>query len=181
MRTKFSRSFGFLKYAKKFLPQDTLSKMYRRIVEPLFRYCCSVWGCCGKTQLDNLQKLQNRAARIVTNSSFRDSTADLIKRLGWPTISDIILCETAIIMYKSNNGLAPEYLSELFVQNSALTTMRLRNTKADLRVPLFKTLNGQKSISFRGPNLWNQLSLDVKLAPSLANFKRRLKKEILEG
>ena len=82
---------------------------------------------------------------------------------------------------RSNNGLAPEYLSELFVQNSALTTMRLRNTKADLRVPLFKTSNGQKSISFRGPKLWNQLSSDVKLAPSLAIFKRRLKKEILEG
>ena len=86
-------------------------------------------------------------------------------------------------MYKSNNGHAPEYLSELFVQNSALTTMRLRNTKADLRVPLFKMLNGQKSISFRGPKLWNQnqLSSDVKLAPSLTIFKRRLKKEILEG
>ena len=84
-------------------------------------------------------------------------------------------------MYKSNNGLAPEYLSKLFVQNSALTTMRLRNTKADLRVPFFKMSNGQKSISFRGPKLRNQVSSDFKLAPSLATFKRRLKKEILEG
>ena len=181
MRSEVSRALGVLKYAKKLLQQNTLSKMYRGIVEPHFRYCCSVWGCCGKTRLDNLQKLQNRAARIVTNSSFRVSAADLIKRLRWPKISDIILCETAIIIYKSNNGLAPEYLSELFVQNSALTTMRLRNTKADLRVPLFKTSNGQKSISFRGPKLWNQLSSDVKLAPSLATFKRRLKKETLEG
>ena len=115
MRTKVSRALGFLKYAKKFLPQDTLSKMYRGIVEPHFRYCCSVWGCSGKTRIDNLQKLQNRAARIVTNSSFHISAADLIKRLGWPTISDIILSETATIMYQSTNNLAPEYLSELFV------------------------------------------------------------------
>ena len=84
----------------------------------VFHYCCSVWGCCGKTRIDNLQKLQNRAARLVSNSSFRVSAADLIKRLGWPTISDIILSETATIMYKSTNSLAPEYLSELFVQNS---------------------------------------------------------------
>ena len=134
-------------------------------------------GCCGKTRIDNLQTLQNRAARIVTNSSFRVSAADLIKRLEWPTISDIILSETATIIYKSTNSLAPEYLSKLFVQNSALTTMRLRNTKA----PLFKTSNGQKSISFRGPKLRNQLSSDVKRAPSRATFKRRLKKEILEA
>ena len=84
-------------------------------------------------------------------------------------------------MYKSTNSRAPEYLSELFVQNSALTTMRLRNTEDDLSVPLFKTSNGQKSISFRGPKLWKQLSSDVKLAPSLATFKRRLKEEILGG
>ena len=83
-------------------------------------------------------------------------------------------------MYKSTNSLAPEYLFELFVQISALTTMRLRNTEADLRVPLFKTSNGQKSISFRGPKLWNQLCSDVKPAPSLATFKRKRKKEILE-
>ena len=171
---------SFLKYAKKFLRQGTLSKMYRGIVEPHFRYCCSVWGCCGKTQIDALQRLQNRAARIVTNSSYHVSATGLIKRLGWPTISDIILSETATIMFKSTNSLAPEYLSELFVKNSALNTMRLRNTEADLRVPLFKTANGQKSISFRGPKLWNQLSSDVRLAPSLSTFKRRLK-DVVEG
>ena len=108
MRTKVSRALGFLKYAKKFLPQDTLSKMYRGIVKPHFRYCCSVWGRCGKTRIDNLQKLQNGAARIVTNSSFRVLAADLITRLGWPTISDIILSETATMVYKSTNSLAPE-------------------------------------------------------------------------
>ena len=125
VRTKVSRALGFLKYAKKFLPQDTLSKMYRGIVEPHIRYCCSVWGCCDKTQIDILQRLQNRAARIVMNSSYHASGAGLIKRLGWPTISDIIQGETATMMFKSKNSLVPEYLSELFVKNSALNTMRL--------------------------------------------------------
>ena len=83
-------------------------------------------------------------------------------------------------MFKSTNSLAPEYLSELFVKNSALNTMRLRNAEADLRVPLFKTANGQKSISFREPKLWNQLSSDVRLAPSLSTFKRRFK-DVVEG
>ena len=113
------------------------------------------------------------------NSSYHASAAGLIKRLGWPTISDIILGETATIMFKSTNSLVPEYLSELFVKNSALNTIRLRNSEADLRVPLFKTANGQKSISFRGPKIWNQLSSDVRLAPSIFTFKRRLK-EVIE-
>ena len=89
VRSKVSRAIGFLKYAKKLLPQDTLCKMYRGIIEPHLRYCCSVWGVCGGTRLQVLQKLQNRAARIVTNSSYDSSASALTKTLNWPTVADI--------------------------------------------------------------------------------------------
>ena len=42
-----------------------------------------------------LQKLQNRAARIVTNSSYDSSASALIKTLNWPTVADMIKVETA--------------------------------------------------------------------------------------
>ena len=70
MRTKASRALGFLKYAKKFFPQETLSKMYRGIVEPHFRYCCSVWGCCGKTQLDNLKNCKIELSELLLLAAF---------------------------------------------------------------------------------------------------------------
>ena len=177
LRTKVSRAIGFLKYSRKFLPQNTLSKMYRGIVEPHFRYCCSVWGCCGVTKLQTLQKLQNRAARIVTKSRFDTPAMALIHNLNWPTVSDIVRSETATTMYKSLNGLVPEYLSDLFVKNSTRNVRKLRNTETDLSLPLRKTNNGQKAISFRGPKLWNHLELDVKQAPSLATIKKRFKNE----
>ena len=60
--SKVSRAIGFWKHARNPLPQDILKTLYTGIVEPHFRYCCSVWGCCGKTDLIKLQKLQNRAA-----------------------------------------------------------------------------------------------------------------------
>ena len=175
LRTKVSRAIGFLKYARRFVPQNTLSKMYRGIVEPHFRYCCSVWGCCGATRLQTLQKLQNRAARIVTKSKFDTPAMALIHNLNWPTVSDIIRSETATTMYKSLNGLVPEYLSNLFVKNSTRNVRELRNTETDLSLPLRKTKNGQKAISFHGPKLWNQLDFDLKQAPSFATFKKRLK------
>ena len=68
--TKASRAIGFLKHAKSFLPRESLKTLYTSIVEPHFRYCCSVWGCTGSTEINQLQKLQKRAARIVTNSSY---------------------------------------------------------------------------------------------------------------
>ena len=89
LRSKISRSLGFLKYAKKLLPKH-MSQIYRGIVEPHFRYCCSVWGNCGDYRLSMLQKLQNRAARIVTNSNYDAPAVNLIEELKWPTVRDMI-------------------------------------------------------------------------------------------
>ena len=83
-----------------------------------------------------LQKLQNRAARIVTNSSYDSSASALIKTLNWPTVADMIKVETACMVYKSINDLAPDYLSEMFTKNSAYSRKNLRNTATDLQVPL---------------------------------------------
>ena len=47
------------------------------------------------TKLQTLQKLQNRAARIVTKSNFDTPSIGLIiQSLKWPTVSDIIRGET---------------------------------------------------------------------------------------
>ena len=175
VRTKVSRAIGFLKYSRKFLPQNTLSKMYWGIVEPRFRFCCSVWGCCGVTKLQTLQKLQHRAARIVTKNSFDTPSVGLIQSLNWPSVSDIIGCETATTMYKSLNGLVPGYISSLFEKNfdsNCQGTEKYRNRSFDT---FTKTNNGQRAMSFRGPKLWNNLELDFKQAPTLATFKRRIK------
>ena len=67
--TKVSCAIRFFKYSRKFLPQNTLNEMYWGIVEPHFWFCCLVWGSCGVAKLQALQKLQNRAARIVVKSS----------------------------------------------------------------------------------------------------------------
>ena len=162
-------------YAKKLLPKHTLSQMYRGIVEPHFRYCYSVWGDCGDSCLSMLQKLQNRAARIVTNSSYDAPAANLIEELKWPTVYDMIKQETATIVFKSINGLAPTYLSTLFTRNSTRDIVNLRNCETDLLAPRMKTSNGQKAFSFRGAKVWNGVKHEVKLAPSLSTVKCRLK------
>ena len=80
---KVSRVVGVLKHAKSFLPKETLQTLYTGIVEPHFRYCCSVWGCTGLTEINQLQKLQKRVARIITNSSLDALSRPLIGELGW--------------------------------------------------------------------------------------------------
>ena len=132
--SKVSRAIGFLKEAKSFLPEKTL-RMYTGIVEPYFRYCCSIWGCCGLTEINRLQKLQNRAAGIITGSRIDSPGLPLVKRLGWKSIDELINSESNNMVLKSLHGLAPPYMRNLFTKTSQLTSRNLRNSATDLRIP----------------------------------------------
>ena len=132
-------------------------------------------GACEGTKLQVLQKLQKRAARIVTNGSYDSSASALIEILNWPTVADMIKVETASMVYKSIIDLAPDYLSEIFTKNSASSRKNLRITATDLHVPLMKPCNGQRASSYHGAGVWNQLDSDVEQASLFKAFKDALK------
>ena len=96
--------------------------MYLSIVQPHFSYCCSVLGCCGATKLKALQKLQNRAAGVVTSSPFDTPAAPLLQLLRWLSIEKLITRETCTMMYESLNDLAPENLGNIFYKLSDVHT-----------------------------------------------------------
>ena len=80
-------------------------------------------GSCGKTLSDKLQRPQNCADRVITYSSYDANANELKKILGWK-----------ILVYKSLNGLAPNYLSSIFIQRSDIITSSDSENK--LAVPL---------------------------------------------
>ena len=172
--SKVLRAFAFLRHAKSFLPKETLQTLYTGILEPHFRYCCSVSGCTTITEINQLQKLQNRAAKIITNSSFDAPGGHLIKEMGWKTIDEVITCESKTMVFKSLNQLPPEYLCGLFTRNSLCSSYSLRNTGTDLRLPKKRSSNGQRCFSYRGAKLWNGLSAESKQATSLNSFKKTI-------
>ena len=152
-----------------------MKTLYTGIVEPHFRYCCSVWGRAGSTDINQLQELQNRAARIITNSRFDTQSRPLIAELGWQTIEELIDNECKIMVFKSLNDLAPYYLCNLFTKISACSSHNLQSTETDLRLPKKKSANGQKCFSYRGAKIWNSLPSESKTASSLNGFKRTVK------
>ena len=133
--SKVSRGLGLLKRAKKFIPLSALTSLYTSIIEPHFRYCRSVWGCTGTTEINRLQQLQNRAARIVTNNSFDTASNQLIEKLHWKTFNELIDIESKAIVIKNLSELALPYLSRSLRKNSQSTSYKLRNTSTNLRLP----------------------------------------------
>ena len=81
--------------------------------------------------LDKPQKLQNRAAKIVTNSLYNVSALPIIRKLGWQTVNDLIVEETFKIVYKCTNCEVPSYLACLFGRLSEIGTRELRNKIQD--------------------------------------------------
>ena len=71
---KVASGIGALKRIRPFVPHRTLRFIYNSLVKPYFDYCNVVWGNCNKTLANKLQKLQNRAARVLTSAAFDTST-----------------------------------------------------------------------------------------------------------
>ena len=130
-----------------------------------------MWGNCGESKKNALQKLQHRVSRIVINNSYDASASPLLSKLGWPSIDEIMKGETTSVVYRSINNLAPKYLCNLFTKNSSRDIVTLRNSEFDLYVPFMNTKNGQKSFSYRGAHFWNG-------SPSLFAFKRAIKQKL---
>ena len=98
---KVPRAIGLLKYAKNFLNIDIHCKMHGGLVEPYFSFCSSVWGCCGETKVKSLQRLRNRAARIIANKLYDYSAISMLKELGWFSVKDIIYKEKSVMTFKA--------------------------------------------------------------------------------
>ena len=66
---KVGSGIGIIKRVKPFVPWETLQNLYNSLVLPYFDYCSSLWDNCGSMLKEKLQKLQNRAARIMTGAT----------------------------------------------------------------------------------------------------------------
>ena len=80
----------------------------------------------------------------------------------------------ALMMYKTMNDLAPEYLQSLFSQRHS--AYNLRNSEGRLTLSKPSTNYLKRSFSYSGAMLWNNLPKNLKNAASVEHFKRNIKK-----
>ena len=83
---KVSSGIGAIKRVRHLVPKATLHLIYQALIHPHFNYCNTVWGNCGITLRNKLQKLQNRAARVLTFSDYEDA-GYLFELLGWKNLA----------------------------------------------------------------------------------------------
>ena len=61
---------------------------YKTLVRPILDYCSSVWGPHTQTLINQLEAIQNRAARFVTGDYRRKSSVTAMKKeLNWEELT----------------------------------------------------------------------------------------------
>ena len=167
-----SSAIGALKRIRPFISESSALQIYQALILPHFDYCSSVWDELNVTLSDKLQKLQNRAARVITRSSYDTSTSFLLKRLHWDDLSTRRKKLKATLMFKTIKGLSPLYLQNLFSIRS--TSYNLRDSEIKLDLPKPRTNYRKRSFGYSGALLWNSLPVNLRKTDSLGRFKREI-------
>ena len=86
--TKANRTLGFLRRNLFSCPQDVKEAAYKGLVRPVLEYGSSVWDPHTKCLQEELEKVQNRAARFVTrNYTFEEgSMTGILEQLKWESL-----------------------------------------------------------------------------------------------
>ena len=133
------------KRIRPFITTDTVNKIYKALIKPHIDYCSTVWDSVSLTLLDKIQKLQNRAASVITQSNYYTSAGSLLEKLGWDNVSTCWKKLKAVLMFKTLNDQAPAYLRDLFTYRHA--HYRLRNSDNRLNIPQPRTDYMKRSFS----------------------------------
>ena len=69
------------------LDRRSLQIIYFTFIRPLLEYADVVWDNCSQYEVNELEKIQNETARIVTGATKLVSINSLLLEVGWESLS----------------------------------------------------------------------------------------------
>ena len=134
----------------------------------------------GETHKDKLQTLQNMAARAIAKLQYDEANhSDLLTEFAWVSVRNLIKLDTAVFVYKEVNNLHPVQADSPFQMLDCLHSYSTRSvSNNNLFTPRGKTQNFQKTLSFSGSKIWNEIPTEIRMAQTLHSSKDHLKKHL---
>ena len=124
--------------------------------------------------LTRLQRLQNKAARLVISCGRDQSSSDLLRELHWLPVKQRIIYKLMLYIYKALNDMAPCYISAMtHLQNTdpAEYRQRLRSDQTRLIVSRSFKRAGDMSFTVAAASLWNDFPVYLRESQSFRMFK----------
>ena len=148
------------------MPLEARINFYYAFIFPFLSYYILVWGGTCSSHLKSLIIQQKKVIRIISNAPPYSHTSNFFHTLKILKFNDIYKYQLALYMYTS------------FDKFKCTHPVNTRNR--NLALPAFQRLTQtQRSVSFRGPHIWNELPAYIRAIDSLPSFKRELKNYLI--
>ena len=162
------------------LDRHSLETMYKSIVFPVMEYAIQVWGGTYDSDINKLEQIHVDGMRLVTGATARSNIANLYNETAWQPFSDRRNDQMLVMFYKIKNNFVPDYLTELLPpENHENINYNLRNNH-NITLPYSRLESFRRSFVPYSINLWNRLKIEVRLSPSISEFKKALKSDCKE-
>ena len=133
-----------------------------------------MWSNTSCGNVVRLQKLQNRAARIITQKGYETRSSVIRQQLNWKSLKDHRTAHSLITMHQILYNKAPSYLRDHFKISDLNNIYSLRNKKMTLVLSKPRTEFLKQSFSYSGAKLWNNLPEDIRINNNLRSIKTYL-------
>ena len=137
-------------------------------------YGISIWGGRNRQDdLDWLERLHCRAARVIFNFAKDIQSAEVLTRAKWDTLRTFCKQSILKLTYKVYHNDLPSCMTAHIGKSQ--TSYNLRN-RLKLEIPPFKSNIKKHSISYGGSVLWNYLPIECRNAHSVKSVFRMIRK-----
>ena len=159
--TRVSKAIGMIRRAKPYVKADTLKLMYQSLVLPYFDYCSLVWVNCSQTLKNKVQRLQNRAARVITGDSYDIRSKDILNKLGWKNLEEGRISQTEAYVTKALQEKCPENINAMFMPSN-IENYQLRDNNLVLMLSKPNTNAMKRSFSYAVAKIWNSQDARIR-------------------
>ena len=168
LKQKCYRTIRNIRKIKFLLNPAQVKVIVNSLVVSCLDYCNGLFYGASEKILRQLQLIQNSASKVITGKYKHDHLEDDLRQLHWLNIRKRIIFKIGLLAYKAINGIAPQYLQDMFQFSHHGHNLKLM-------VPATISKYGDKSFSVIGPKIFNNLPLHVTTSISLDSFKCSLK------
>ena len=155
-----------------FMNKNKLRILMKTFIDAQFNYCPLIWMFHSRILNNKINKLHERALRIVYKD-YDSSFENLLNIDNTFTVHQRNLQKLATEMYKIQNNLSPSFLSNIFPLSQHPYELRNKNIcKTDnIRTVYY----GSETVSFRGPKTWALVPNYIKNSRNINEFKAKIK------
>ena len=155
-----------------FLSFNKRRTLFKALVGSQFKYCLIVWVFHSRRTNNKINRLPERALRIVYDDEIStfDQVLDMYKSF---CIHHQNIQRLLTEIYKALHDNSGKSLKELFVKRESTISLQ---SKPELVIPSMNSiLKGKNSIRYFGSVIWNSLPIEIREDHSISSFVTKIK------